>query len=122
MTQKIITKAKEEKVMKKVEIYKVEYNISNRPNENWEAFVAGFDSPSVIKYVRGFVKDGNVVVNSMTTMCRLDAVTDELRRFIAQPLIGKQVNKESEPESEEEVVVEENNNIPIKKKSIVPKG
>ncbi len=102
--------------MKKVEIYKVEYNISNRPEESWVAFVAGFTSKSVIEYVEGFV-EGRVMINSMTTMSRLDAVTNEVREFIAAPLlplvaVGKEDVEEKKLEGEK---------IP-RKKSIVPKG
>lgn len=98
--------------MKKVEIYKVEYTISTRREENWIAFVAAYDVDSAVKYVNRFVRNGRVIVNAISTMCRLDGVTDNVRKLIAQPLlpVGK-------PEEEKE---EEDETKP-QKRSIVPK-
>lgn len=103
--------------MKKVEIYKVEYEISNRPDETWEAYIAGFNGASVTEYLEQFVQNGRVIVNAMTTISRLDSVTNEVREFIAQPLLGEQVNDVAE-EIEEPVVVDETK---PQKRTIVPK-
>jgi len=100
---------------KKVDVYKVEYEISNRPNESWEAYIAGFDVESVHKYLEGYVQGGSVSVNTVTTMGRLDSVTDDVREFIAQPFIGKKINSDAED-------VETDESTPVKKRPIVPKG
>lgn len=104
--------------MKKVEIYKVEYEISNRPDESWEAYIAGFNSASVTEYLEQFVQNGMVVVNAMTTISRLDSVTNEVREFIAQPLLGEQVNDTPDEIVEEPVV----NETKPQKRAIVPRG
>lgn len=97
--------------MKKVQIYKVEYTISTRRDENWTAFVAAYDTDSAVTYVNSFVKGGRVIVNALSNMCRLDGVTSDVRKLIATPLlpVGKKEEKEEET-------------VPQKKKSIVPKG
>ena len=108
--------------MKKVEIYKVEYTITTQPDTNWNAYVAGFNSQSVIEYVEGFV-EGRVQINSMTTVSRLDAVTNEVREFIAAPLLpfGEEETV-SEDTEQPDVQDEQDESQPVKKKSIVPKG
>ena len=90
-----------------VNIYKVDYEISTRPNENWIAFIAAYSSDEARRYLESFVKDGRVIVNTMSNESRLDAVSDEVRKIIAQPIIGEQ--KEEKPQKKEQ------------KKSIVPK-
>jgi len=102
--------------MKKVEIYKVEYVISTRPDENWVAYVAGFNSRSVQEYIGNYVKNGKVIINSMTTMSRLDAITNEVREFIARPLLGVKEEKANEPQGER---VDDSKPV---KRSVVPKG
>ena len=103
---------------KKVDVYKVEYEISNRPEENWEAYIAGFDVESVHQYLDGYVQGGKVHVNTVTTIGRLDSVTDAVREFIAQPLIGEQINLDAE-----DVVIElPDESTPVKKRPIIPKG
>lgn len=99
--------------MKKVEIYKVEYTISTRRDENWIAYVASYDVDSAIVYVNRFVRDGRVIVNSISTVCRLDGVTDKVRKLIAQPLlpVGKEEKEEEETPDDSKPV----------KRSIVPK-
>lgn len=107
---------------KKVDVYKVEYDIKNRPDENWVAYIAGFDVESVHVYLEGYVQGGGVHVNTISTVGRLDSVTDAVREFIAQPLLGEKVdlNAPAPVGEEKEVVV--NESLPVKKKSIIPKG
>lgn len=100
--------------MKKVQIFKVEYTISTRRDENWIAYVAAYNSDSAIKYVARFVKNGRIVVTTMDIVSRLDGVTDEVRKLIAQPLLP--VGKEKKEEDNEATEL-----TPQRKKSIVPK-
>ena len=92
---------------KVVNIYKVDYEISNRPNENWIAYIAAFSSDEARNYLDSFIQSGRVIVNTMSNESRLDAVTDEVRKVIAQPILGLGA-KEEKPKKEQ-------------KKSIVPK-
>jgi hypothetical protein len=94
---------------KVVNIYKVDYEISNRPNENWIAYIAAYSSDEARNYLDSFVHGGRVIVNTMSNESRLDAVTDEVRKVIAQPILGEQPKKEEEKPKKEQ------------KKSIVPK-
>ena len=95
--------------MKKVEIFKVEYLINGR-DEDWVACIAGFNSTDVTEYLESFCRPNRVQVNSMTTLSRLDGVTDEVRELIAQPFLGTQVGKEAPVEEDKP-----------QKRAIVPK-
>ena len=74
--------------MKKVEIYKVEYVINGK-DMDWVACIAGFNGDDVTKYLEQFCQPNRIVVNSITTLSRLDGVTDEVRELIAQPFLGR---------------------------------
>ena len=100
---------------KVVQVFRVDYEITNRPEEKWTAYVAGHTGEEVQKYIENFVTTGRVVINTLSQESRLDAVTDEVRRFIAQPLLGVINN---EPPAEEE---EKKDNKKPQKRTIVPK-
>ena len=98
---------------KKVEIFKVDYVINGR-NEDWVATIAGFTSDDVIRYLEIFCRPNRVQVNSMTTLSKLDGVTDGARELIAQPILGRQAPKEEE--------APEKDTKQPQKRAIVPKG
>jgi len=72
----------------KVEIFKVEYVINGR-DENWVACIAGFNSDDVIDYLIEFCRPAGVRVDSMTTLSRLDGITNKVRELVAQPILGE---------------------------------
>ncbi len=99
---------------KKVEIFKVDYVINGR-NEDWVATIAGFTSDDVIRYLEIFCRPNRVQVNSMTTLSKLDGVTDGARELIAQPILGREADPAGEVKQPEE------DDSKPQKRAIVPK-
>jgi hypothetical protein len=97
----------------KVEIFKVEYVINGR-DENWVACIAGFNSEDVVDYLIEFCRPAGVRVDSMTTLSRLDGITNKVRELVAQPILGKLVNEPAGPEKEDDSKPQ--------KRAIIPKS
>jgi len=96
---------------KKVEVYRLDYEMTdNKDQTTWTAYIAAYSSQEATDYLYGLLRNRKIVINSLSTECRLDAVTDEVRKAIAQPMLGKQQKTEKTEQKQ------------TQKRSIVPKG
>lgn len=65
--------------MNKLAVYRVEYEIPAR-KEEWKAFCAGYSAEQCVAYLGSVI--GDINVRTVGLECRLDAITDELRKTI----------------------------------------
>lgn len=73
----------------------VEYKIGDKKDSGtWKAYIAGSTSDEIVSYLKKTVK-GNINVLQINEVCRLDAVTDELRNIIVKPLLANKSTSDS---------------------------
>lgn len=90
--------------MNKLAVYRVEYEIPTR-KEEWKAFIAGYSPEECIEYLESLV--GGVNVRTVGLECRLDAITDQLRKTIVdntKVVRVEEKRKEIKPKGQKSII------------------
>lgn len=89
--------------MNKLGVYRVEYEIPKR-KEEWKAFVAGYSAEECIDYLGSII--GNINVRTVGLECRLDAITDHLRKVIVDSsvVVEKTTTAKPEPKGQRSII------------------
>jgi len=87
--------------MNKLGVYRVEYEITAK-KEEWKAFVAGYGAEEAIAYLESII--GNINIRTVGLECKLDAITDKLRKVIVDNSMVVEKKTTSEPKGKRTIV------------------
>jgi len=93
---------------KRVEVYRLDYEMDGNRDQSWTAYIAAYSSDEATRYLYTLLNTRRIIINSLSTECRLDAVTDPVRKKIAEPMLPKKSSDNPQKQAQ--------------KRSIVPKG
>lgn len=75
-------------------LWKLNYVVKKgREREDWNVNIAGRSSDECTKYLENRIGKQNIIVNQITDLGRIDAITDELREILAAPVVNEMKKK-----------------------------
>ena len=82
-----------------IQVWRYDYEISGK--SVWTAHIAGYDETECRDYLTKIIGKA-VKINSIAQVCRLDAITDELRKVIVDASLPKKRKPGRPPKKKKE--------------------
>ena len=82
---------------KKVSVIRINYELPNKPDYNWTANIAAYNSDEAINFLRK--KLGNIKIISIEVKTSLDAISNEVEETIIKPHL-KRIEEQNQAQRE----------------------